>query len=144
MIWPEEIYPEKESNRAKGVRLRPLHQNRPRDHPRLKMRPNQEGRIEGEKGRPCRSIREGTAHARPDDNFARQNPSAQCARLNRKSERTDRTGRSGKHAFSLGQISRPFDDLADQTARSKRNPSTIGQTFLGQGKSTFSIDSNRF
>ncbi|CAA7021054.1 unnamed protein product [Microthlaspi erraticum] len=28
-----------------GVRLRPLHQNRPRDHPRLKMRPSQEGRI---------------------------------------------------------------------------------------------------
>ncbi|CAA7044978.1 unnamed protein product [Microthlaspi erraticum] len=27
-----------------GVRLRPLHQNRPRDQPRLKMRPSQEGR----------------------------------------------------------------------------------------------------
>ncbi|CAA7038320.1 unnamed protein product [Microthlaspi erraticum] len=29
-----------------GVRLRPLHQNRPRDQPRLKMRPSQEGRLE--------------------------------------------------------------------------------------------------
>ncbi|CAA7022279.1 unnamed protein product [Microthlaspi erraticum] len=27
-----------------GVRLRPLHQNRPRDQPRLKMRPSQERR----------------------------------------------------------------------------------------------------
>ncbi|CAA7020431.1 unnamed protein product [Microthlaspi erraticum] len=40
-----------------GVRLRPLHQNRPRDHPRLKMRPSQEEGIcaKGHSWRDCLS-----------------------------------------------------------------------------------------
>ncbi|CAA7052797.1 unnamed protein product [Microthlaspi erraticum] len=83
-------------------------------------------------GRPSRSSREGISRARPDF-YLRDRKRSRHARTGKEaaigrnfvSERTDRAGRSGKHARprpkSLGQ-----NNLADQIARPRQNPSAIG------------------
>ncbi|CAA7015073.1 unnamed protein product [Microthlaspi erraticum] len=84
-------------------------------------------------GRPLRSSREGISRARPDHSLRDRNRSR--ARTNRErrprsaeifvSERTDRAGRSGKQRSASAEISRP-NNLADQIARPRQNPSAIG------------------